>query len=180
MVLGGTRLSIYKNNEDFKLKKLVQMRDGFAMSLYGRKHTPMFAVAVPDKVIYMQAETLEEMHEWIDVINTTTGATPDPGKVQLDEEIVAPTSPHGDQTDEVDSGVDSDGDVPPHMRIRSMSDPPEAGQESVLISGYLDVRTHLRKVRLPSGRRRPTPRSFGWTADRNGRSGGLCCARRDG
>lgn len=86
---------MYKTEEEYKLKKMLKLKDAFAASLHGRRHKePMFAIASPAKIIYVQADTIEDMESWIDAINKTTGAVVDEAtKLQFEDDIVSVRRP---------------------------------------------------------------------------------------
>ncbi|KAI7876323.1 PH-domain-containing protein [Lichtheimia hyalospora FSU 10163] len=71
-VLRTTKLAMYKDSKEYKLLRIIDLHEIHSVvHVTNNKYKYMFAISTPKRMFYLQADTQQEMNDWITTLERT-------------------------------------------------------------------------------------------------------------
>jgi pleckstrin homology domain-containing family A member 1/2 len=157
--LRPAHLAFYKTSAEYQLLRLLELSEVHSCTPVAlKKHSNTFGLVSPTRTFYLQADTADEVNEWLSAIedarqtlmatstqNTLNSPTPVPAsRSRSREQLAAPASPlrnyHAVTTSESEDDPPNVNHTSSPSREPSVQPPHSTGKEGppkVILSGYL-------------------------------------------
>ena len=127
-MLRPAHLAFYKTNAEYKLLRLLDLTDVHSCTpVMLKKHTNAFGLVSPTRTFYLQAETAQEVRDWVGAINDArTALISTSTRNSVSAPIPIPTTPTTGSHFQQSSNLSSSPSRSPHMNQLTSSDSDDA------------------------------------------------------